>query len=178
MEDCIDASKVVGFKLFDKVAMPYLYENADGKPVVSNEAIIIDIPIIRVQQMVSKKTSIPAEIGKRDMKTGLLLSDDKGAKTSDREMESLIFQGLDNTAKEMGRHKADYAIPKNIMYNSISTKGEFFLADAPTDPQDSMAKNYANVYLMSAQLYTNLINEDGLLPWTIKNKAARGIERK
>jgi hypothetical protein len=176
VDDCHKASNIIGFKLFDKVALPHIHQDRNGNPVVSNEAMIIDIPIKRMQQIVSKKTSTPSDITKRDMKTGVLLSDDKGAKTSDREMEALVFQGLDSTAKEMGRHKADYRTPKNIMYNAISTTGTFSLEDAPTNPEDSMARNYMNVYMLSAQLYTNLLNEEGYLAWTLKNKKSKGLE--
>jgi hypothetical protein len=33
-----------------------------------------------------------------------------------------------------------------------------------------------NVYMLSAQLYTNLLNEEGYLAWTLKNKKSKGLE--
>ena len=46
------------------------------------------------------------DIDARDMKTGLLVSKDKNAQASDREMESLLVMGLDNTVKRIIKTKS------------------------------------------------------------------------
>ena len=58
------------------------------------------------------------------MKSGLLISHDKGGKTSDREMEALAVMGLDKTMEEMSTWRADYMDAKATAYQTLSTLGK------------------------------------------------------
>ena len=97
MYDIEEALQVLGVPLLEKVALPYLYVDKDGNPVWSKEAMVIYIHIKKMKQFITKKNSTPTGIDNRDMKSGLLVSFDKGGKTSDREMEALAVMGLDET---------------------------------------------------------------------------------
>ena len=101
MYDIEAALKILNVPLLEKVALPYLYIDKDGNPVWSKEALVIYIHLKKMKQFITKKNSTPTGIDNRDMKTGLLVSFDKGGKTSDREMEALAVMGLDETMKEL-----------------------------------------------------------------------------
>ena len=179
MYDIEEALKVLNVPLLEKVALPYLYTDKDGNPVWSKEAMVIYIHIKKMKQFITKKNSTPSTIDNRDMKTGLLVSFDKGGKTSDREMEALAVMGLNHTMDEFSTWRADYMNAKSIGYQTISTLGTISKADIPIDEEDSIAKNTLNAYMVSSLINTNILNQDYLLPKTLadrKPKITREVE--
>ena len=78
MYDIEEALKVLGVPLLEKVALPYLYVDKNGNPVWSKEAMVIYIHLKKMKQFITKKNSTPTGIDNRDMKSGLLVSFDKG----------------------------------------------------------------------------------------------------
>ena len=170
MSDIFEAFKVLDKPLIEKLKLPYLYKNADGVPIESNECLVLYIHLKRMKQMLSKKTNTAMEIANRDMKTGLLLSDDKGGKESDREFETLAIMNLDYTMDEFIGPKADAMRAKSEMYNTISSKGFVSEKDIRLDKDDSLARNMMNVYLLGCNIHSNLIDEDYMTPLTLKNK--------
>ena len=174
MSDIFEAFKVIDKPLIEKLKLPYLYTNSDGVPIESKECLVIYIHLKRMKQMLSKKTNTAMEISHRDMKTGLLLSEDKGGKESDREFESLAAMGLDYTMDEFIKPKADAMHVKSQMYNTISSKGFVSEKDLEVDKTDSLSKNMLSVYLLGANIQSNLVNEDYMTPLTLKNKQRKG----
>lgn len=170
MYDIEAALKILGVPLLEKVALPYLYIDKDGNPVWSKEALVIYIHLKKMKQFITKKNSTPTGIDNRDMKTGLLVSFDKGGKTSDREMEALAVMGLDETMKELSTWRADYMDAKSTAYQVISTLGRISEEDVSLEETDSIAKNTLNAYLTSALINTNILNEDYLLPKTLADR--------
>lgn len=170
MDDISNACDVLKIPLLEKVHLPYLYQNKDGKSVTTKECLVIYIPIKKVKQFITKKNAMSVDISQRDMKTGLLTGHDKNGKTSDREMESLVVMGLERTMEEYARPKADAMKAKNIMYNIINNKGQVSLEEIPIDIDDSLAKNLLNTYLIGSLLNSNLINQDYYLQYTLRNK--------
>lgn len=173
MSDIFEAFKVLDKPLIEKLKLPYLYKNADGVPIESKECLVLYIHLKRMKQMLSKKTNTAMEIANRDMKTGLLVSDDKGGKESDREFETLAIMNLDYTMDEFIGPKADAMRAKSEMYNTISSKGFVSEKDIRLDKDDSLARNMMNVYLLGCNIYSNLIDEDYMTPLTLKNKQNR-----
>lgn len=176
MYDIESALKVLNVPLLEKVALPYLYIDKNGNPVWSKEAMVIYIHIKKMKQFITKKNSTPSNIDTRDMKSGQLVSTDKGGRTSDREMESLTVMGLDKTMKELSTWRADYMDAKSIGYQTISTLGRIYDSEIPISNEDSIAKNTLNAYMVSSLLNTNVLNKDYMLPKTIANKQ-RKIKR-
>lgn len=176
MTDINNALSVVDTPMFEKVNLPYLYTNKDGKPVQSKECFVGYLHIKKPQQFVTKKNSMSSDIAKRNMKNGLLIFEDKNAKESDREMESLVVFNLNKTMTELTRHRADSLEAKNMMYNQINTLGMCRLEDAPVEKDDSLSKNLLNTYLIGAHIQSNLLNEDYYLPYTLKEKKKK-VER-
>lgn len=170
MYDIEDALKVLGVPLLEKVALPYLYVDKEGNPVWSKECMVIYIHVKKMKQFITKKNSTPTGIDNRDMKSGLLVSFDKGGKTSDREMESLAVMGLDNTMEEMSTYRADYMDAKSAAYQTISTLGTLSRDDISISEDDSISKNTLNAYMVSSLITTNILNQDYLLPKTIADR--------
>lgn len=173
MYDIEDALKVLDVPLLEKVALPYLYIDKNGNPVWSKEAMVIYIHLKKMKQFITKKNSTPSNINNRDMKTGLLISHDKGGRTSDREMEALAVLGLDATMKELSTWRGDYMDAKSIAYQTISTIGKISDKDIPITETDSIAKNTLNSFMVSCLINTNMLNADYMLPKTIADRKAR-----
>ena len=176
LADIIEAFKVLNVPLLEKLKLPYFYINKDGIPIESQECMVIYIHLKRMKQMITKKNSTAINIEKRDMKTGLLTSDDKGGKETDREFESLAIMGLDYTLDEFARPKADAIDAMSQMSNTIMAKGFISEKDLQIAKNDSIGKNLFNVYLLGAHIHSNLVDVDYMTPFTAKNKQ-RSIER-
>lgn len=175
--DIFNAFKVLNKPLMEKVKLPYLAKNSDGEPIESKECLVGYLNIKRLKQMVTKKNNTAIEIGKRDMKlTGRLQAEDKGGLESNKEFEGALALGLEYTVDEYSRVKATSMKAKAEAYNTINVKGEVSFDDIDTDKTDSIAKNALNVYLIGANLHSNLIDEQYYNPQTLKRKAKR-IER-
>lgn len=176
MYDVIDAFKILKKPLLEKVNLPHVYKRSDGKAVQSKECLVIYIHIKRMKQMLSKKNNASMDVGKRDMKTGLLLQEDKGAKETDREFESLAAYGLVETIDEFRSVKADAMEASREMLSTIANKGSVSQDDYVVTKADGLARNMLNVYLIGAGIHSNLIDVDYMTPYTAKNKKKK-IER-
>lgn len=170
------AAKVIGVPLLEKVSLPYLYKDSKGNPVKSKECLVIYQHIKKMKQFITKKNAMSTDISKRDMKTGLLIADDKNGKTSDREFESLAVLGLDQTARELSRPRADAMNAKSVMYNTLNIMGQVDLDELPRDVDDVLSRNLLDAYFIGSQLKTNLITDDYHLPITLKDRK-RATER-
>lgn len=170
IEDMERAAKILDIPLLEKIRMPHLYKNSKGEAVQSKECLVGYIHLRKVQQFLTKKNSMSTDINQRDMKTGLLINYDKNGKTSDRETEALITMGLSKTTDEFVGPRADSMEAKNAMYQAISTSGMVSLSDIPKDPNDSLAMNLFNVYLIGSHLNSNILNTGYHLPYTQKKR--------
>ena len=176
MAEINDACEVLKVPLLEKVSLPYLYTDSNGRAVNSKECLVGYVPLKKMKQFITKKNAMSTDISERDMKTGLLVSFDKNGITSDREMEALAVMGLDNTIKELSRPRADAMNAKSIMYSNINSTGNVSLSDVPVDVDDSLGKNLMNVYLVGSLVNSNLVNQDYYLPYTLKSRG-RKVER-
>ena len=177
MPDLFNAFKVLNKPLMEKVKLPYLAKNKNGEPIESKECLVGYLNIKRLKQMLTKKNNTAMEIGKREMKlTGRLQGSDKGGLESGKEFEGAMALGLENTTAEYARVKAAAMKAKSEAYNTINIKGEVSFNDIDTEKNDSISKNAMNVYLIGANLHSNLIDENYFNPQTLKKKKER-IER-
>lgn len=176
MYEIVDGYKYLGVPLIEKVNLPYVYKDANGVPVKSKECMVIDIHIKRMKQMVSKKNKASMRIEKRDMRTGLLSQEDKAAKETDREFESLASYGLDETLDEFRTVKADAMEASSAMLSTILDKGSVSQKDYVVTKHDSLGRNMLNVYMTGACIHSNLVDEQYMTPLTAKNRRKR-IER-
>lgn len=170
MKDYYDAAKVIGIPLIEKIAEPFLYVNKDGVPVNTKPTLPLRLNIKKVQQFITKKNKVSIEIDDRDMKNGRLMTGDKGAATSDKEEECLASMGLYNTMDEFSTIKADAMNAKSEAYNNIMTTGKLSKDDYKVEKSDSLARNMISSYMLASHLYSNLVNEDGYTPYTLKER--------
>lgn len=170
MSDIFKAFKVLNKPLMERVKLPYLKKNSQGQPIESKECLVGYLNIKRLKQMLAKKTNTAIEIAKRDMKTGRLLSEDKGGVQTDKEFEGSMALGLENVTIEYARVKAAAMQAKSEAYNTINTKGEVSYTDIDAQRTDSLAKNTLNVYLIGANLHSNLIDNDYYTPYTLSER--------
>lgn len=170
MPEFTKAAKELNIPLFEKVYLPYLYRDKDGNPITSKSCLVIYGHIKKMQQFVAKKNAMSTDITGRDMKTGLLLSEDKNGQVSDRESEALIVAGLDKVIEEFSHAKADSMEAKNLMYNTISNVGMVKLSDIETTADDSLSRNLLNTYLLGIHINSNLVNKEGYLPHTLEQR--------
>lgn len=177
MADIVDAFKILKKPLIERVNLPHIYVNPDtGKPVQSQPCMVIYIHIKRMKQMLAAKTHVSVATDKRDMKTGLLTSEDKAAKNTDREFEALAAYGLDYNIDEFSRMRADSLRAGAEADAIITDKGTLSDKDFTVAKDDDLAKNMLNVYLLAANIYSNLIDSQYMTPLTAKNKS-RAVER-
>jgi hypothetical protein len=169
------AANILNINLMEPVALPYLYENKEGKPIISKPALILYIHLKKMQQMITKKNKISTDIDDRNMKTGRLNTDDKGAQTSDREMECLVIAGLTNTLDEFSTIKGDALDAKSQAYAQIAATGTLSKDDYAVAHQDSVARNLISSYLLAGHIESNLVNEEGYTPYTLKEKSLRSM---
>jgi hypothetical protein len=177
MYDIFDAFKILDKPLLEKVKLPYIYTNKDGVPVESKEALVIYIHLKRMKQMLTKKNNTAIDIDKRDMKTGLLIGEDKGGKETDSEFESLATMGLEYTMDEFATPKADAMAAMSQMSNTILAKGYVSDKDIDVTKDDSIGKNLLNTYLIGSHIHSNLVDINYMTPLTARNKQTR-IERR
>ena len=179
MTQIIDLLKYLGVPVLEKVSMPFLYTNKQGEPVMTHPVLVVYLPIKRLKQMVQKKTGYSVNISKRDYRTGLLIDTDKNGNSTDREFESLVVMGFDNTLKELATVRADAMRSKNQMMQQIGSGAFFSMKDVDIENDDSIARNLISAYLLGAHLNSNLVNVDLMLPRTIRKKNAKqgGLSR-
>ena len=177
MADIFKAFKVLNKPLLEKVKLPYMAKDEEGHPIESKECLVGYLNIKRLKQMLTKKNNTALEIAKREMKlTGKLQGHDKGGLESNKEFEGAMALGLENVTAEYARVKAASMKAKAEAYNTINVKGEVSFDDIDTDKTDSITKNAMNVYLIGANLHSNLIDEDYHTPQSLEKQMKR-IER-
>lgn len=172
-KDYQDAARVVGINIMEKVALPYLYKNDKGEPITTKPALIMYLHLKKMQQMITKKNKVSSDIDKRDMKTGRLSTEDKGAATGDKEMECLAITGLYDTLEEFSTVRADYMDAKSQAYATIAATGTLSKEDYDLKRSDGLANNLISSYLLSAHINSNLVNTDGYTPYTLKEKSLK-----
>lgn len=170
IETCIKALKIINVPLLERVAMPWLYEDSNGRPVFSQEAFVGYTHLKKMKQFGTKKNHLPISSDNIDMKTGLLIGDDKGARESDREFEALALIGLTNTAREFSTFKADSMQAKDQAYSAINTVGDVYQKDIDFKKDDSLSRNMISSYMVGSHLMTNLVIRDYMTPATIANR--------
>ena len=172
-EKCINALKAINVPVLERLYDPSLYTNADGVPVSSAyDCLIGYCSLKKLKQFVTKKSGYNTNIDVRNPKTGQIVGNSKGIE-SDREIETLVLQNLEATAKELTRAKADDMDAKNKMYNQINTTGQVSLNDIQSSKTSQVARTTVDAYLIGSCLMSNLLEQDYMTPYTAANRNMR-----
>lgn len=173
MEDIIATLRdILHVPVLESLNMPFLYKDKDGRAVKTKDILVVYLPLKRLKQMVQKKQGFSVNISKRDYRTGLLIDVDKNGNSTDREFESLVVYGLDDTISELSTYRADAMEAKTKFYAEINAKGMVSQKEVEVEKQDSIARNLISSYLLGCHINSNLINVDSYLPRTLKKKNA------
>jgi hypothetical protein len=170
--DIMNLLKFLNVPVLEKVCMPFLYTNKEGKAVTTQPVLVVYLPIKRMKQMVQKKQGFSVNISKRDYRTGLLIDIDKNGNSTDREFESLVVYGLDHTLSELSTYRADAMQAKSKFYGEVNAKGMVSQSEVEVETSDSIARNLISSYLLGCHINSNLINQDCFLPRTLQKKHA------
>lgn len=171
MDDIVDAANVLKIPLEEYVMMPFVDDDPELGPVMTQQKVIVGyFPKKRVQQSVTKKNSMSTDISARDSKTNQVIGTDKNARSSDVENFSLATIGADKTAKELNGPRADDMVMKQEFYTRIARDGYVDSSDIVSDPLNKSALNTVDVYFTCAGIKTNLITDGLLLPRTVMMK--------
>lgn len=170
MSQITKALDILNVPLLESIYMPYKYKDANGRPMKTKPCMVVYIHMKRMKQLLTKKNGMSIDTKTRDMRTGLLTGVDKNGKESDHEFESLAISGLYNAMEEFSRPRADAMEDKSVMNNTIKTIGYVSLKDLPEDLNDSLSKNLLSTYFLGAQLMSNLVNQEYMVPYTYLNK--------
>lgn len=111
-------------------------KSEDGKTcsITSYPALILYIPIKRLQQMVSKKNSASANTDRINILTGTVTGDSKSASLNDTQTLGLLSTKQFNTLKELHGPRSDDAKSKIKLLQLIEDDGEVSLADLNINP--------------------------------------------
>ena len=124
----------------------------------------------RHQQILSKKNTLVDNINIRNLKTGQVTSESKGARESDMEVYSLKAYGADNILKEILGARSDNMRAKSEMYEKINVEGYVSLKDLSNNAEDKVTLNTIDVMYLGAGIKTNLISNSLILPSTAARK--------
>ena len=111
----------LGHEFFERVWMD---EGNDIPPYLSNHKyLIVDLPLRRQAQLLTKKISIPKNNNTVDMMTGQPTAGSKGSKISYPELQIMAALGLDNSAIEFMKYRGGDLKGFNAMNTAISKTG-------------------------------------------------------
>lgn len=108
----------------------------DGKinSITPYPALILYIPIKRLQQMISKKNTASGNTDKINTLTGTVTGDSKSASLNDTQTLGLLSTKQLNTLKELHGPRSDDSKSKIKMLQLIEDDGEVSLADLNINP--------------------------------------------
>lgn len=175
LERAINASKVIGFDLFQYCYLPHITEDDEVVMRTPTKCLVGWVNLKAVQQMVEKKNGASTSVSIRDPKTGQVTSDDKNASNSDMEATMILSYLSDDKEsaiiKELHGFRSDDFIAKSEAYKMIADTGSVSLEDITThDNTGKMTLNLVNTYLIGAQIKSDLISDSYLLPSNIGRK--------
>ena len=113
-----------------------------------------------------KKNGLSTSNEKLSATTGQVVDKDKNARDSDIEASMLVALGADKILQELHGPRADDAVMRREMNQSISTKGYVMLDELTNSPLNKVTLNTVNTYLLGMGLKSDLITDSYLLPKT------------
>ena len=121
VENNLRIAKEIGHEFFERIWIGA--KNSVPEYLTPIKYLIIDLPVKRVSQLLTKKIKIPLDNKKVDMLTGQPTSDSKGAKISFDELKILSAMGLDNNILELIKFRGGDLKGFNAMNAMISRYG-------------------------------------------------------
>lgn len=126
-------NEVVGIPLEERVTIPFLYNDPELGPIISDKKqMILRIPVIKLMQTAWGENRYISSIQDRD-KTNQVVNKSKGGGISDVETSMLLGAGYEDVVKEFFTFRADNDIAKKEAYANIVTSGRTNIPEAPDE---------------------------------------------
>ena len=121
IENNFKIAKELGHEFFERIWMD---EGNDIPPYLTNHKyLVVDLPLRRQAQLLTKKISIPKNNTTIDNLTGQPTGESKGAKISYPELQLLAALGLDKCSTELIKYRGGDLKGFNAMNDMISKAG-------------------------------------------------------
>lgn len=139
----------IGHKFFERIWMPM----PDGSEYLTpHEYLVVQIPVRRMAQVVSKKASIPQDDKTIDDLTGQPTSNSKGAKISYPEVQTLTALGLESTLIEFMKFRGGDEEGFRAMQHSIESTGGVSLNAIYPQSGEVVSVRTVSIYLTGMHL--------------------------
>lgn len=154
IERNFEIAKELGHEFFERIWMD---EGNDIPPYLTNHKyLIVDLPLRRQAQLLTKKISIPKNNNTVDNLTGQPTGPSKGSKISYPELQILAALGLDNCSIELMKYRGGDLKGFNVMNNSISKTGGVELSTLDKLGSKVKSTQTLHTYLTSMHLSNTL----------------------
>lgn len=126
-------------------------KNSDSSKssITAYPALILYIPIKRLQQLINKKNSASGNTDKINPLTGTVTSDSKSASITDTQTFGLIVTNQTNSIKELLGPRSDDDVSKKVMLHTIEEYGDVSLNDLKISTENKQSLNTMKVFLKS-----------------------------
>jgi hypothetical protein len=141
--------------LTEKVAFPHKVDEnnpAARVPVTPTPTAIFYIQIMRLQQLLDKKSNASARIDSVNTLTGQVTGSAKAASINDTQTMSLVTTGQYKSIKELLGPRADDKLAKAKMLDLIERNGDVDMDEIETSTQNKQSVQTTTAYLMAAGL--------------------------
>lgn len=132
-----DIAKELGHNFFQRIKVPA----RDGLRAYTtpNPYLVVDLPIRRQAQLLTKKISIPEDNNSVDDFTGQATGKSKGSKISYPEVQTLVAMGLDSTLTEFLKYRGGDEKGFNALNTVIDKTG--YASISQIEPYSSGVKS-------------------------------------
>lgn len=126
-------------------------ENSSGgnTSMTPYPALILYVPVKRLQQMLGKKNAASGDNDKINLMTGTVTGDSKAASINDTQTIGLITTNQFNVIKELLGPRADDEKSKKAMLHAIESRGSVALKDLHIAPHNKQAITTTQIFLKS-----------------------------
>lgn len=153
VERNLKIAEELGHQFFERIWLT----DKEGNRYLSNDSyLIIDLPVKRMAQLVSKKISIPEDDKTIDDLTGQPTGKSKGAKVSYPEVQILTALGLTNTLTEFAKYRGGDEKGYRAMNASIENTGGVSMEAIEPYSGGVTSTKMLNVYLTGMHLSNTL----------------------
>ena len=132
--------------------------NPDNPVVTSSPALIVLVPVRKLQQMLDKKNTASGDIDSYNPLTGQVTGESRSAGISDAQTFALVATNQKNTLKELLGPRADDMESKMKMLREIETTGQVTLKDLNIKTSNKQALKTADMFLRGAGFITDLLD--------------------
>ena len=127
LEDLFKVGDSLGYNFFKRIWVPA--QGGNRAYLTPIPYLVVDLPLRRQAQLLSKKISIPKDNNTVDDFTGQPTGDSKGSKVSYPEAQVLMAMGLKTSLTELLKYRGGDEKGFNAMNNSIDKTGTVNLAE-------------------------------------------------